>query len=563
MDLVERGTNKKIRLNDRQHFVAAGGEAKVFAKGDVGFKIFLDPKKMIPLQKIDELSVLTDPNIIKPETVLLNSRKKPVGYTMRFIEDTIALCQAFTRAFKERSNFSPADVFSRVRNIQSMLFHIHSHKMLAVDINEMNLLLSHDFTEVFWIDTNSFQTLNFPATAIMEAIRDHQSKKFTENTDWFSFAVTSFQFLIGIHPYKGRHPDYGKRDLDKRMQDNVSVFNPKIKLPAVCYPFDVIPDVYRKWYEAVLERGERCAPPKELVAVATIIAPKVAKVVGTDIFEIQEIADFAEEVLSAQFVEGIRIVLCSSYIYTDGKIIGKKNKASVAITPLLSRPVAVSLNNERLDFTDIINKSPIQSTTACKDFMTYDGRVYSRHGTAINEIEFVEIGANVSHAVGKPVANVLEQSTQMFDGVVVQNLLGAYYVSLFPESGKHYQVRIKELDAYRIIDAKFDNKVLMIVGEKAGKYDRFVFRFSSDYSSYDQRVIGDVAVMGLNFVVLDNGICASINEDEELELFANKKDAGDIKTIDDPAIKSDMKLFKDGVKLIFAKGKVLFRIKMK
>jgi len=562
MDFIERGTNQKIRL-DQRHFVAAGGEAKVFAKDGVGYKIFLDPRKMIPLQKIDELSVLADPHIIKPESALLDKKKKPVGYTMQFVEDTHALCQAFTRAFKDRNGITPDNSLLLVRKIQFLLKHIHLHDILAVDINELNLLLSEDFEDVFWIDTNSFQTPSFPATAIMEMIRDRHSKKFTQGTDWFSFAVTSFQFLIGAHPYRGRHPDYGKKEVDRRMQDNVSAFNPKASLPSVCYPFDVIPEVYRKWYKAVFERGERCAPPEDLVAVAAIIAPQVAKVVGTDNFEIQEIADFIEEVLRFESVQGIRVTECPNYIYVDKKKIGKQNKANVVVTPILSRPIAVILSGGMLNFVDITRRRQVRSTTACKDFMVHEGRVYVKYGESVSEIEFVEIGDNVTHAVGSPMANVLDQATYMFDGVVVQNLLGAYHISLFPEPGEHHQIRIKELDEYRVVDAKFDKNVLMVIGEKAGKYDRFIFRFSSNYRSYDQRVIEDVAVAGLNFVVLDTGVCACVNEDEELELFASKKDSTGVKQVDDPAISSDIKLFKDGTKLLFGKGNKLYHIKMK
>ena len=68
----------------------------------------------------------------------------------------------------------------------------------------------------------------------------------------------------------------------------------------------------------------------------------------------------------------------------------------------------------------------------------------------------------------KAIGNVLPNAALMFEGVVMQNLMGAQYVSLFPQPGKCYSVRIKELDAYRIVDARFDNNVLMLVGERHG-----------------------------------------------------------------------------------------------
>src|SRR6478609_7422794 len=77
----------------QKDFLTSGGEGSIYVKGGTAFKVYNDQKKMIPVGKIQELSCLTHPNIIKPEDVLIDSNNKPVGYTMRFVNDTYALCQ--------------------------------------------------------------------------------------------------------------------------------------------------------------------------------------------------------------------------------------------------------------------------------------------------------------------------------------------------------------------------------------------------------------------------------------------------------------------------------------
>src|SRR5947199_212129 len=133
----------RVRLGQAD-FVGQGGEASVYARGDLAFKVYTDPRKMLPPAKIQELSVLTDP-------------------------------------------------------------------------------------------------------------------RFSPETDWFSFAIISFQMFIGIHPYRGLHPSLP--DLDARMSANVSVLNPRVSIPKLCYPFSVIPQAYRDWYRAIFEDGKRVPPP--------------------------------------------------------------------------------------------------------------------------------------------------------------------------------------------------------------------------------------------------------------------------------------------------------------
>jgi hypothetical protein len=555
---------KKGEINlGKTHFVAAGGEGQVFAKDGIAYKIYTDPSKMIPTGKIQELATISEPNVIKPLEIITDQKKHPVGYSMRFIKDTFALCQLFTRAFRDREQLDHNIMLKLIEQLRAMVMSIHKASVLVVDLNEMNFLVDQKFQDVFAIDVDSYQTRSFPATALMESVRDRHTNGFSELTDWFAFGIVSFQMFIGIHPYKGKHP--GLKTLDERMMKNVSVLNRDVTVPRVCYPFDVIPDAYMAWYKAIFEEGKRLPPPDHAGA-AVYVVPMVKHMRGTNQFDIQELFDVEGTIVEVFFDLGNRAILTDKKFYLGNMELDISSNPRIGVIAQTGHVVLGHVENKSLRLFDAPNKGLIPCGLAGSALMSYDGRFYVKQSDSILELDFTELGKNILVS-SKVVANILENASQVFAGVVVQNLLGAHYVSVFPKPGVHQQVKMPELDDYRVIDAKFDHGVLMVVGVRTqgrhAYYDRIVFRFEKDYSSYDIRKIENITFSGLNFVTLDNGICVSLNEDDEIELFSNRKGSQNIKTVKDPVLGNDMRLFRNGASLMFARGNKLYSIKMK
>jgi hypothetical protein len=541
--------NKNISLT-KQDFLAAGGEGSIYIKGSTAYKIYADPHKMIPVGKIQELSILTDPNIIKPEAIIL-SNHKPVGYTMRFVKDTHALCQLFTKSFKDRYGLTSDMCLDLMRQMQRTIHHIHSHNILIVDLNEMNFLSNNKFDEVFFIDVDSYQTSHYQATALMESVRDRHSKSFNEGTDWFSFAIVTFQLLIGIHPYKGKHPKI--KTLDERMEHNISVFNKDVGVPQSCLSFNTIPKPYLDWYMATFERGLREPPPMDMsksiaVAVASVIT-------GSNNFEIKELFSCKWDIYQyARYLQGECLVgngICFNrrHYLADGM--------PCHIGFFGSTPIAARIKNDQVELINVRTQQGITTQISAEKLMSYNSRIYAKSGENILEIQL--FGAEAQPVAGtKVVGKVLGHATQVFTGIIIQNLLGTYYASIFPEEGKCIQERLAFLDGYRIIDAKYDNGVIMAVGIRNGKYDRFIYCADSQ----QLKKVEDISFSGLNFVVLDSGVCVSINEHGQVELF-NKNDITKMKVIDDPAIHGGLKLFSDGAQVLAANGNKLCSIKMR
>lgn len=542
----------------QKDYVATGGEGSIYARSQTAYKVYLDPKKMISTGKIQELAAITHPNIIKPEDVLLDTKNHPVGYTMRFVQDTYALCQLFTKAFRTRNNVSPDMILALVRKLQEIVQHVHSKNILIVDLNELNFLASHDFKDIFAIDVDSWQTPSFPATAIMESIRDRHSKTFSQGTDWFSFAITAFQMMIGINPYKGKHSSI--KSIEERMIKNISALNSAVSLPGACYPFSVIPDAYRQWFKAVLDDGKRLPPPTDLNAVIAMVQT-INRIVGSDNFEIEELESFQSNLIDALYHGAWKVFLTSDGLHINRSVIPNiPTTAKIVFSPKNNTVISASIERGMVKLLDANKQKEIPCTIAATDIMKYNDNLYLKSGGNVIEVSFHELPTSIIPTT-KVVAQCMEKATKFFDGVVIQNLLGSYYVSLFPIAHTHLQFEVKELQGYTIVDAKYQNNLLMVVGNKNGKYDKFIMRIVD--CAYDIRIVKDISILHCNFVVLDNGICVHLTDDEEIEVFSNKKDSASMKVISDQNITGDVKLMKQGIKLMFSKNNKLYSIKMK
>jgi hypothetical protein len=555
MKLIVQGRGS-VELNQAD-FVAQGGEGAIYVKGDQAFKVYSDPAKMIPAAKMRELSALTLPNIVRPQEALLDTRQRPVGYTMRRVQNGTPLCCLFTRAFRERKGVTPEQIAQWVQKLREGVDYVHGRSMLIVDLNEMNLLADLPLRTIYFIDVDSYQTPNFPATAIMESVRDRHASRFNENTDWFAFAIVSFQLFVGIHPYKGKHPTL--TDLEARMQQNVSVFNAKVSLPKVCYPFEVIPQAYRDWYRAVFEEGKRCAPPDRLVATIVLSSVQPQAVRG-DKVHLHELARYAAEIVLPLEWNG-ETALTADGLYTQGRRIDLSGDAEIVFTPARRTPMAAWVEAERLLLYDLATEQSLGCQLRAEALTRCEERLYVKSDDGLYEVEFVELPTRVLASSLRRVGNALPRATKLYDGVAIQSLLGACYIGIFPERGHYRAIRVPELDGYTILNARYDHGVLMAVGARGGRYDLAILRLNAAYSDYDLRLIADVPDTDINFVTLPSGVCIRLAEDGELELFYRKVGSNEIKLLKDAALQG-ARLFARGTQLLCGKAGVLYSMTM-
>lgn len=549
----------------KSHFVAEGGEGKVFVHGDTGYKVFHDPDKAVASGKIQDLSRITDHRVIAPKDPLYRGRKAlHVGHTFKFVRDTWTLCQLFPRAFREREGFDHKKALELVQQIQVGVRAVHQANVLIVDLNEMNFLVSRDFSTPYFIDVDSYQTPRYPATAIMPSVRDPQVRglDFNEGSDWFSFAVVSFQLFVGIHPFKGKHPDV--KGLEERMKAGISIFDKAVKIPRTAYGLDAIPSSYRDWYEDVFVHGHRNAPPDGSHHVI-VLRPVVRKIAGTDNFEITEVAEHDKDIRDLFVGGGHSVVWSDEQILVDRRHAGYwPTPVAVGFTPKHGHPIA-ALSDPYVGTTlmDTTTKEMLKDVIFPKgEMVAANETIYIRSRDKILEVVLTEAGNRIL-ASTRVAANVLENACKLYEGVAIQSLLGEPHVSIFPRRSACYQLTVPELKGHKIVQAKHDGGVLMVLAAEKGTYHRFVFRFDDRYATYDVRKVEDVSPTDLNFITLDSGVCVCVNEEENLELFSCKKGSQSVKTVDDPVLGGDMRLAKDGGTLLFYRGNKIYSMRMK
>jgi hypothetical protein len=348
--------------------------------------------------------------------------------------------------------------------------------------------------------------------------------------------------------------------MEKRMRERLSALGPAVRLPNACLPLTVIPSGYRDWMHAVLQDGKRLPPPDASGIATAEVVTAAARVFGTGSISVELYMELEGEVLDHVVTGMHELTMTTTGLYLDGRLVRPRLPSSnmlIGFSERQGEPLAVGLNDSNVFLVPMSKAPPVSLNIAAREISGYAGRFYVRTRNNVVELDMEHIGGSFV------VASTLEHASQLFDGCVVSSMLGSAFVSLFSKSRSAPQVRIPELDDYRVIEAKYVKKVLMVLGTRKGAYDRLIFRFDDTHSAYDIRVVEGVSPEALNFVVLDgSGVVVSITEDGQIEAFSAKKDSAGQRIIADEAIGSDMKLvlLKGGVG--FVRGEKIFRLRM-
>lgn len=552
---------KKVSLSSN-NFVAKGGEGSIFEKDNLAYKIYEDQNKMIPEAKIKELMELDKSNIIRPINIIYDKNRKLIGFTMNWLnpDNTHALCKLFTNNFRNVHSIENDMIIELVENMKEVISFIHDKKCLIVDGNELNYLVDKDFITPYFIDVNSWQTRNFPATAIMPSIRDWKTNTFSVLSDWFSFAIVTFQLFIGIHPFKGKHEKFKNNDFEARVKNCVSVFNNKVRIPPSARDLSLIPSAYKDWYYKLFEKGDRELPPT-LPGTAQKVPVKVILIQSTDNFEIKFLYELDEDILYVN--PKYNVTKTKSKLYIGKTSYKVPSGTEVLFTPLENIPVFVNIENKQLQITSVSSYYKVQNISIeCNDLMIVDNTLYLKQDSKLIELDLHIFKDKIVPSI-KSQWTIEPRSSVLFSNMIVQSVLGkAYIVIPLPSASKSSCIvqAVPELNDYKIIDAKYDNGVAILVGHKNGKYDRIIIKFAK--SNYVCNIIEDIDYSPINFITLDNGVCIQIVE-EALEIFLNRTDKPDVKRIEDPKINHTIRLVRDGTLVKFFQGKKFFQMRMK
>jgi hypothetical protein len=493
----------------QRDYLAEGGEGVVYAVGGTAYKIYKDPARALPPGKIGELRSIPHADVIKPLDVILDPKlHTPIGYTMRMVRDTRVLVEHFPRAFRERHGIKPEDSAKLVLALRERMAAVHAAGVLAVDFNEYNTLVGGDNVTPYLIDVDSYQTKSYRATALMESVRDRHSPQgtFTEGTDWFAFACVAFQVFVGIHPYKGRVKSNPKMTWDERFLANLSVLSPGVSVPPPTLPFGVIPQNFRDWFEAVLDRGERIPPPKDLINTIILTAPVVQQspIIGLLVKELLQ----AKSKIRHYFSIGqASVALTEGGVCLSGVEVPDSATPNGAVATLSSArfwPFILWAEGGRTKLWSVQDRRFLEFDIEARAVAESGGRLYVLGRETVVEVNLHDSGSGSVVPSPVVVARVHPQASRLFSGCVVQSLLGSTFVHVFPGPKMGPQVRIPELDGLQVIDAKFSGNLLAVLVRNGSQLDRYQFRFDPSYMSYDATQTKDVSGL-LDFITIDKG----------------------------------------------------------
>lgn len=551
---------KQIMLTQNE-YIAEGGEGIVYRLGNKVFKIYSDETKVLPQGKFNELSGLDMHNIVRPLDFIYDSRGQAIGYSMQAVDQADALTRWFTNDYRQAEGITNELVYKLIQSIREVTSYIHDKSCLIVDGNEMNYLVNAKGTPYF-IDVDSYQTPSFAATAIMPSIRDWTvgPKNFSTGSDWFSFAVIACQLLVGIHPFKGRHKDFKRGDFEGRVKANVSIFGGDVKMPSAVRDFSLIPDNYRDWFEAVLQNGERIAPP-ELIGAISGLKSYIGKQIIAQKLTLQEISSL-EETVTAVFSAFNKL-----FIKTDSTLIQdnetwrfKDSTTQVIVTAQSQIPIMAKVEHGRFVYLNTQNSKIVDDGLKVNKLMTYENRLYGIEGKNFYEFGVIEMGKAIK--ITSKARTIMPNASTLFEGLLHQDLMGKAFWMLPYKANNVAFINISELNGKPILNARYMRGIAVVITIESGEYIRRVIKFSEDHKSYLIMDTSTVDQIEINFTVLDRGVCILIPEDGEMWVFDTRLDKDSVNKVKDKGVLLEMKLQNANEKVYGIIGKQVFSISL-
>jgi len=567
VELVGRGI---LTLRPADH-VMTGGEGSVYRVADTVIKLYTDENKMERegmTEKIRLLSVLKNERIIAPQGLVLIGAK-PAGFYMPAAEGE-ALPLFFTNDYRREKKLADKDASVLAERMRETAMYAHSKGAVMGDANEMNWFAIPNAPggpEPRVIDVDSWAIGKWPVRAIMPSIRDWKTGGFTQVSDWFSWGVVTFQVYTGIHPYKGMLDGYTMKDMEKRMKTNVSVFAPGVKFNNAVRDFSCIPGTLLDWYHAEFQDGERSVPPSPF---------DTAKPAGTAAHILRAVTTTGSGMLVYEKVfeeignHTVKIFPCGVALLSDGKLVDLGTKRAIGTSRTLDCELVkveggflkAETGPKGISYSFIAasgKETELSVNFSGKRVIRSADRLFLSSERGLTELSFV--------ALGKPILcagqtwDVMASSMKWFDGFGVEDTMGATHLVLpFGEKACTH-LRVPELDGLRPVNGKAGNRfVSVVVLDKSGTYRKFELTIDREYRTYSLwQGISDGPE--LNLAVLPKGVCATIVQDGELNIFVPSSGAHN--KVQDKHISTDMSLTNLGDRVVYIQSGAVWSLRMK
>lgn len=505
-----------ISLTDKD-YVAKGGQGTIYNKNGIVYKIYHDINGLIPENKLKELQILSSiRNVVIPKDSIYDATThERIGFTMPFIQNTEYLCKLFVASFKDDNKISNDMIIKLVENMQTTLQKIHDVKVVVGDYNEMNFLLSNNFAIPYYIDVDSYQTASYRCNAIMESVRDPivPCGTFNDLTDWYSWAIVTFQLYTGIHPFKGKHPDYKNNELTRRMKDSISVFDKNVSVPKFI-TYTTIPKNQLDWYKEVFTNKHRSIPPLPNAITPTAVVNQVID--NTVTIDINKMFEFSDDILDVVYHNLSVYALVSN----DGVYKGSTKISNVKVD---NGRIVFTIDGELLvitkvnDNVDIYHNDTILFNKNVAKIKVFNNMLYEVNDNGVIQYSFEKIGK--IKMLPNVIAPINYNSCNLFNGVFVDDIYGKITFIIPYGYKKCARIKVAELTDTKIWDAKKIGNFVIVIYSKKGIYNCGYFKFDNTFTTYECKIEDDIDFKNVNVVIKDNGVVIFDKDNDTLELF--------------------------------------------
>lgn len=307
--------------------IGKGGEADVYKIGnDLVAKIFKKPdhpdytnnkseqdgarKRLQEHQnKLKDFPKNLPQDVIAPiDLVTEKDLSTIIGYTMKFLEDTVGLHKYSDISYRN-SGISNEEVIDTFKHLHNTLANVHKAKVVIGDFNDLNVLVKNSTS--FIIDADSMQFGKYLCRMFTKRFVDPilcspndllLSNPHNELSDWYAFNVMLFQSLLFVDPYGGVYKPKDKSNKishDKRPLHRITVFNNDVIYPKKATHYNILPKELLEHFKAVFTQDKRIPFPSNLLDIkwtqdsslgnVGVVVPHKTTVTGkvsiTDIFK--------------------------------------------------------------------------------------------------------------------------------------------------------------------------------------------------------------------------------------------------------------------------------------
>jgi hypothetical protein len=331
------------------------------------------------------------------------------------------------------------------------------------------------------------------------------------------------------------------------MRNHAPIFDKGVRLNSRIRPFDIIPTNYYQWFLDMFQSGKRILPPSH---GGTVQAVKTITKVGTAIqFDIRLLQEYPENIISHKYLSGKRIVRTNSKTWIDKGCFDNIGEVSI----VENSPVFADLQADKLCLA--VGNETTKFDYMAESVMIADNKIYVKNGAYLSELVITKFGDRFIASIGQ-VWDIMPNASKLFDGLVVQNMLGKPFF-VIPGICK---IKIAELEGYRLITAKRSGRVVILIANKDGQDYQFVILFNKQFDGYTCS-IETTLTKDINIAVLEKMLLVSILEDGTLDVVSVVSNQG--KKITDANIKAIWNLSAEGNSVVFFVENKLYQVKMK